>query len=220
MSFTFDSIHTVPANRFPAQRATAVALVLLALAAGGFAWMQNRAGYTGGEIALPKLLWLFSALWCWVVQPPLLWADARSQAPFRRLLACFMLWMLARAVVELWMMYVTHSWRPLYGILHNTGSMTLLIGGACVLRPADGELALQRRHLLALGLLFVPEIGFAHYMQTHFQTQGANPLYFVPDDERYQDVLRATWVSVLLCWAYQYRFLSVWLRHPNRKTAP
>lgn len=178
------------------------ALVVLAVL---FSYGQNRLGFTGGRIALPKLLWLVTAIWAWYVQPLLLWADSRVQGVERQGLLGLILLMGVRAVVEGVMLYGTHNWNPMYGVLFNLLAMLWLGLGAW---RGRGLLA---AHMLALALMFVPECGFALYMKSQFVTAGDAPIYFVPDDPRYQIIFQFTWAAVAAAWAWQFYFLRYWL---------
>ena len=186
-------------------RRTGGALSTLTILTILFGFMQNHQGNIGGTIALPKLLWLMTAIWAWYVQPILLWTDSRVIGAVQRGLLGFMVLMAVRAAVELVMLYITHNWSPIYGIAFNVCAISYL---SWVAWRAQGILA---THLFVLALMFVPECGFAFYMKTQFVTSGDTPIYFVPDDPRYQMILRFTWAAVLASWAWQAYFLRHWL---------
>ncbi len=180
-------------------------LVALAMLTILFGYGQNHLGNTGGHIALPKLLWLMTAIWAWYIQPILLLTDARVEGVARLGVKALLVLMGIRAVVEGVMLYGTHNWSPVYGIVFNVCVMLLL---GWVAWRIQGILAM---HMLALLLMFVPECGFALYMKIQFITDGDTPIYFVPDDPRYQLILRFTWAAVLAAWAWQSYFLRYWL---------
>jgi len=170
-----------------------------------FGYGQNRLGFMGGQIAFPKLLWLATAIWAWYVQPLLLWTDSRVQGMERQAILGLILLMGVRAVIEGSMLYGSYNWNPMYGVFFNLLAMIWLGWSAW---RGRGLLA---AHMFALALMFVPECGFALYMKSQFVTAGAAPIYFVPDDPRYQMILQLTWAAVMAAWAWQFYFFRYWL---------
>jgi hypothetical protein len=198
------------------------ALVVLAVAAGAFYWMQNEMRPVGGTISGPKLVWLAYAILLWLVLPALVTGDPRLGAAWRRpFLALFVL-MLARGVIELWMLYVALIWSTWYGIGHDAACVAVLF--ACAWRLKErAQSRLERLVLLHLGvsaLMFGPEIYFAWYMQAHFNTKGDEAIYFVPDDPAYAAVLRATTAAVGFLTLYFPFFLYQWLHGAPERDRP
>lgn len=186
-------------------RRTAWALGALIAGAALFGYGQNSLGFTGGAISLPKLLWLATAIWAWYAQPLLLWGDPRVQGAAHQGILGLVALMGVRAGAEGIMLYATHTWNPMYGVFFN------LVAIAWLGWAAWSSRGLLATHMLALGLMFVAECGFAWYMQREFVTAGHAPVYFVPDDPRYQMVLWLTWAAVAAAWAWQVYFLRKWL---------
>lgn len=206
--------------------ARAVGCACAALVAGALAFraVQNGYGPVGGAISLPKLGWLALTILFWLVLPAFVAADARVPSPLRLAFRWLLGLMAARGVVELWMLYVTHDWSPWYGIAHDVACVAVLglLGAravaAGVLRAPAGRLVAT--HLAVTAAMFLPEIGFAHYMLTHFRTTGEDAIYFVPDEERHRAVLDATAAAVAAVGAYLPWFLWRWLRGtPERAPA-
>lgn len=190
------------------------ALGLLGAAAVIFYNHQNGPHAVGGAIALPKLLWLALALWLWYVLPLMFVFDARLNTT-RALHAVFAANMLARAIVELWMMYVSSNWHPYYGIAHDLFSAALVLYLRYAL-PGDAPLVgLQRSFFLILGVMFLLETGFATYMLIRVQAEG--PVYFVPAGTAHQSVLIITWVAVCLLLFYAVGLIKEWLYVPLKR---
>jgi hypothetical protein len=188
-------------------------VALLCVGALLFGWAQNRYRPVGGDISWSKLFWLLYAVTMWFALPVLLSADPRLSPRWRRPFALLAALMLARGVVELWMLYVALNWSPWYGIGQDLACMTML---AVFIGRLSGSAtnATERTvfaHALVTGLIFLPEMYFAWYMQVHFTTTGEAAIYFVPDDPRYRDVLGVTTVVVLFLSAYLPVFLFRWL---------
>lgn len=200
------------------------AVALLAAAALAFHWVQNEYRPVGGEISWPKLFWLAYAILLWFVLPALLCADSRLDGAWRRPFFLLFLLMLARGVVEGWMLYVSLNWSPWYGIGHDIVCAALLLAFAAALyrRAASRLERLMLLHLLVSALMFGPEMYFAWYMQAHFNTQGDDAIYFVPDDPVYATVLRATTAAVAFLSVYLPVFFFHWLHGapPSPSPAP
>lgn len=183
----------------------------LALTAAVFFRVQNRSAALGGAISWQKLAWLAGAILLWVVLPALIAADPRLSTEWRWPFLVLLALMLARGVIELWMLYVSRNWSPWYGIGHDVVCAAVLLGYAVALQPAGPLEPLMRLHLGVSGALFGPEIYFAWYMLAHFNTKGDNAIYFVPDDPAYKAVLRVTAATVAFLAAYLPLFLYYWL---------
>ena len=189
----------------------------IAMASVAFHVLQNRMALTGGGIAWSKSLWLGCAILFWFVLPALLVCDARLGVAWRMPFALLLVLMGLRGVVELWMLYVSHSWSPFYGIAHDAICLAALWWFAR--RAAAGanpllQSGLQRTafvHAIATGLLFIPEMYFAWYMQAHFGTQGEHPVYFVPDEPAHARVLALTAAADAAAVLYLPGFLYAWL---------
>lgn len=107
-------------------------LVLLALAAllGFLFWRkQNVQRSRGGRISPPKLAWLFYAIFLWFLLCPLVALDAAVEPHLRLVLGGFGTLMWVRGVAELYMLYVSHNWKPPYGIGHDVLCIVFLLGG-------------------------------------------------------------------------------------------
>jgi hypothetical protein len=193
------------------RRAAWTALGVVALAAGAFYAVQNALRPVGGEIALVKLLWLAGAVLLWGVLPLLLMADPRLGPAVRGAFAALAALMAARAAIEGWMLYVSLTWSPWYGIAHNALCATVLLAWAACIRPHHALERLARRHLAVTAGFFVPESYFAWYLLTHFVTRGPQAVYFVPGDASHAQVLLATGVAVVCLIAYLAVFLRRWM---------
>ncbi len=149
-----------------------------------FGVKQNSSAMVGGPISLPKLLWLNYALIAWFVTPWFLARHPRVAPPLRRLFGWHLAVMAARGLVELWLLYVTLGWNPLYGIAHDLFQIGLI--GALRREARGTENAFNRdtsRFSTALQLSLAAEITFAAW----FYGTGAHrqAIYFVPSDPAY-----------------------------------
>ncbi len=79
----------------------------------GFWFVQNDHLTTqGGGIAPVKAAWLMTCIFYWIFLPALLSKDQLVSPSLRMCYGVFLGNMLLRAVVELYLMYVTQSWHP------------------------------------------------------------------------------------------------------------
>jgi hypothetical protein len=197
------------------------ATLLCALA---FHALQNRVALAGGSLALSKGIWLGLAVLFWLVLPALILADRRIAAALMQPFRLLLLLMGARGVAELFMLYVFRNWSPFYGIAHDLLCAALLWGWCWRhrgLRTASSDnppASTLWRHACFTGALFLPEIYYAWYMQSHFTTRGTNPVYFVPDDAAHQQVLAVTTVVDAVALAYLCLFLFAWLHGNAQRT--
>jgi hypothetical protein len=193
-----------------ALRMTAVGSVLLmAVATAAFFEIQNRMGLLGGQIAWSKSVWLGCAILFWLVLPALIAGDARLPTSTKRPFVWLLGLMGARALIEPLMLYQFKNWLPAYGVMHDVLCLAVLWGWCALdrLRPHH----LMRCHAFFTGALFIPEMFYAVYMQTHFATRGDQAIYFVPDDGSHALALGVTAAVDAIAVVYLVFFLSRWL---------
>ena len=174
------------------------------LAMGGviFHQAQNQAALPGGGVAAVKVAWLGTVLLCWYWLPLLMLLDRRLEMT-RGLTGVFLGNMLARASIELAMMYAWHNWHPWHGISHD-----LFTAGLCLFLASRSPLSLIRRYFRVMAVLFLVESGFAWYMLHH--VAGAGPVYFVPAREQHRLLLLVTRVVVAMTWAWLWLWCRQW----------
>ena len=203
-------------------RAALGGVAAVAALAAAFYWVQNQYRPIGGEVSAAKAAWLGCAILFWIVLPAVLVGDARLAPAVRRPFAALLALMLARAPVELWMLYFSLNWSPWYGIMHDAACLALLVAWLVPLLRAQWP-PRERcviAHLAFTAALFLPEMYFAWYMQHHFSTQGEAAVYFVPDDPVYAQVLRATTATVVVATLYLPFFLVRWLNASIERHLP
>lgn len=89
---------------------------------------QNRQGTRGGRISPPKVAWLFFALYFWFVVCPAVAMDPSVSSAARWGLGLFGASMWIRGAAEMYLLYVTRSWRPPYGIGHDVLCILQVLG--------------------------------------------------------------------------------------------
>lgn len=170
-------------------------MAALCAATGVFAWRQNRGGVVGGPISWPKILWLNYTLIVFFVLPACLWRNAALHPELRALFGWLFLSFSARAVIELWLIYVTISWRCAYGIGHDAFTFLLAAGLRWLLPPAAA--AADERALVFL-TAYQAVLAVEAFMAWRF-SRRANPregIYFADDSEKFRFINRATIAAV------------------------
>jgi hypothetical protein len=183
-------------------------VAILALAAL-FGRRQARAGVTGGAISRPKLAWLAFAVLLWFLVVPLIALDPGVQPAPRLLLGVFAAGMWARGLAELFMLYVTRSWRPPYGVAHDVACLVWLVGGLLFWpeNRAVGAGPLDPWVLLLLVLLVASLVVETLYATLFFRavrgkTTGEDGVWFASDEEaRFARINRLTAVLNLPLYA-------------------
>lgn len=201
-----------------------IALAALSLAALRFGDRQNAGLNVGGAISPQKLLWLWYAIASWFVVPCALAFDSRLARPVRRLHGIFWGWMLARGVVELFLLYRVGHWNPWYGISHDLSCIVLLLvlgrrarSGPEVQR-AD---PLQRRSLAFSGSMLVgltAEVAFAGmFLQTG---SHENAIYFASAGVSWGYINLATTLVLVFVLPDLAAFLAAYVFPGFRREAP
>ncbi len=178
-----------------------------------FYFLQNAAFIVGGEIALPKLIWLTYAILFWYFIPILIVFDKRVSRPYYLAFVLFVINMSIRAVVELWMIYFTHSWHPYYGIAHDVFSAIVVAIMFIILHRKTYLDAVLSKYLLVLVFMFVAESIFAGYLLT-VMWKSSEAIYFVPEGNDHVFILNVTWGVVSLLTIYFILFSRRWLNGP------
>lgn len=156
----------------------------LALTAAIFFWRQNFGGQIGGEMSIAKILWLHYTILAWFVLPAFLCRSPLLPGPWRRVFAIHLINFSARAVIELFLLYVTVSWSPIYGIVHDLFSIALIAALARGAAVTSEHATLARRFSWTLRVTLLCEIVFAAMF---FAAQaGQRDLYFASDDPRFR----------------------------------
>jgi hypothetical protein len=181
----------------------AVLLVLLgvfALLGVLFQRRQNQRGTRGGRISPPKVAWLFYALYFWFIVCPAVALDPAVAPEARAVLGLFGASMWVRGVAEMYMLHVSKSWRPPYGIGHDVLCIALVLGGLAW-HPAHWMGPLSRSEAWALALVglvlisLVIEIIYAalFFHAVEGATMGEEGVWFADEEQaRFRRINRLT----------------------------
>lgn len=175
-----------------------------------FYYRQNFAGQVGGPISVEKILWLNFVITAWFVVPAFLLRHPALDRALRIVLGTFLASMLARGVVELWLIYVTFGWNPVYGIAHNVFNIALIAVLRYRLRAQlatlDSFNASVRGFVTSVQATLVAESVFAALFYRMAVHQDA--VYFAAPTEAFARInLLTRWVDVAV---YSYLATFLW----------
>jgi hypothetical protein len=183
---------------------TRVLVAVLALLCGVVALFfrraQNAKGARGGRISGPKLAWLFYAVFLWFLVCPLVALDAKVPMEARAVLGAFAGFMWLRGAAELYLLYVTKSWRPPYGVAHDVACIALVLGGLVWGRarwlgaPGTADVWALAFVGLVLVSLFV-EVAYAalFFHAVEGRTTGDEGIWFADEEQaRFRRINRLT----------------------------
>ncbi len=149
----------------PLTRVLILALPGLCVLLGFLFWRrQNVQEFRGGRISPPKLAWLVYAIFLWFLLCPLVASDSAVHPGLRLVLGGFGACVWGRGVAELYMLYVSHNWRPLAVEGHTTGEDGIWFTDeeqACFRRINRITLACNIPLYAGLGGLLAVALGFA-----------------------------------------------------------
>jgi hypothetical protein len=177
------------------------AIVVLAAvtgaAAGRFAWRQNRKKALGGPMSAPKVIWLFFAVYFWFFVCPLLALEGSLPQSVRWGLGLFAASMWIRGAAEMYLLYVTRSWRPPMGIAHDAFCILLVAGALIQTIRSFAPLATfwwGTAWLVLVLLTLFAEIAFAllFFRAVEGRTTGGEGLWFADDTARFRFINRLT----------------------------
>jgi len=125
---------------------------------------------------------------------PIFWlTDPTIPKPTKQWLALFLLSMLIRAVVELFMMYVSNNWLHAYGIIHDIFSLLLCLFIAQKLLASRQPMV---AYFFYCAILFVLETYFALYLRDVSSADGS--VFFLESGPEHTLVLWITRMAVLV----------------------
>jgi hypothetical protein len=202
--------------RLPVARQRNFAL-LLAIATLGltsvlFYYRQNFSGQIGGKMSVAKLLWLDYAISAWLLVPFFLWRSPLIAPTLRWIYGAHLATFAVRGAVELWMLYITVSWIPPYGITHDLMAITLITSLLWCGRNEINQLndvtnRTAKWFLSSIRVGLVCEIIFAWLF--YRTTEGRVGIYFASPEPVFATINDLTWMAVLLLYPDLVR--TLWL---------
>lgn len=164
-------------SRVRMRRRVRAALTGCLLATLAFYGWQNGFAEQGGALSLPKAFWLGLTVCCWLVLPPLVFCAPHIGRRLRAAYLLFWLPMLARAVIELWLLYGRGGWQYVYGMAHDVFSLLLLAVLAGLCRRERPRVWVG--HLWVMAAMFAAETYFARYISAFNHGRHSAELWFI-----------------------------------------
>ena len=173
-----------------------------------FALQQNRRDWIGGAISLPKVLWLNYTLIVFFALPYCLWGNASLSRSVRSLFGLALASFIIRAVIELYLLYFTRSWKCIYGICHDWITFFLVLFVWCQL-PGDYS-SIDRRSLVFTSIFLITLVAES-WMAWQF-SRIASPrdgIYFASNSARFRFINSAS--AIIVATLYPPLIYFLWL---------
>lgn len=170
---------------------------------------QNVKKAIGGEVSVPKALWLAYAVGSWFMVPFIFVFSDMHPALAPVFLFHLVSWWI-RAPIELVMIYKTLNWTPIYGISHDLFHGAVMIGLYFGMWPASWEASFSNPmskiaslYILVTLFALVMEVTFAYlFRKTRGTAEGAHLIYFASDDPIYKFINRVTLFTVIVVYSH------------------
>lgn len=190
----------------PVSRAHLWAVAAVTATTAAFGWVQNRGALIGGPISKAKVLWLNFTLIMFFVLPLFLWQNVRLEPAVSALFGTVFFLFVARAVAEIYLIYVTIGWKCAYGIAHDWLVIVLVAALRLRLPETAGEADVRA---VGLASFLQGALAVESYMAWAFSrvASPAEGIYFASDDEKFRGINQATWAAV----AAGHALLGAWL---------
>ncbi|WP_127718389.1 hypothetical protein [Halobacteriovorax sp. HLS] len=182
--------------------------ILLVFLAIYFKKRQNSKNTVGGEISLPKSLWLSYTIGTWFFLPIsfLIWpVDSGMKYVYMFHLVSF--WI--RGVLELVMIYKWFNWSPRYGIAHDIFHFLGLI----ILFKMFWPIEISRPTLMSMVFMYslIISVGFEIIFACWFlkiRGEQKHKIYFASNEPEWKYVNLLTYIAVIIC--YGLHIVNAW----------
>ncbi len=180
-------------------------LILLALI---FRKKQNKGEFVGGEISLPKSLWLSYTIGSWFLFPLIL-LSYDIAIGLQYVLIFHLISFYIRGVLELFMIYKWYNWSPFYGISHDLFHLLGVVFLFLFFWPQE----ISRITLIGIFYIFgiIISVCFESLFAILFykiRGKEKHKVYFASNSSEWKTVNKITWFAVILC--YGLHFLNAW----------
>lgn len=150
---------------------------------------QNSQLTLGGEISIPKTIWLFAAIYTYFVCSIAIYF-LTDPSQLRKVLAFFICIMSVRAFLQSFLMFQSKVWIPTYGMIFNILSALILIIGlanskSILTPPEQNQLILFFFYLTIIMMLLDSYYAFCFYkLVGDNNTKGENAIWFANSFEK------------------------------------
>jgi hypothetical protein len=177
-----------------------VLLVFQLLASFWFYRKQNRGEIVGGDISIPKALWLYHAIFSWYFVPLIYLYQSELDTNLAVILGvhAFIWWL--RAPIELAMIFKTYNWTPRYGITHDVLHGTCLLLATLFttrLWPSTTLNWMAYSYLIVTFFMLCFETSFAALFLT-VRGDKDHKIYYASDDPKWRFINWLTTIGVTI----------------------
>jgi len=173
-----------------------ILILLFSLVMTGYYRRQNMSQHMGGQISLPKTIWLGLALFYYFVFPAWWILNTSILSPI--LISPFIVlgFFLIRGVIQLILMYGTKNWSTKHGILFNCIGSVLF--GICIIDALQHKLnAMEYSFIFYMILLILFQITDSIYAYRFGSivgddTKGEKAIWYASNDEKYKNINQLT----------------------------
>ncbi len=185
------------------------AALLTSSGTAAFGLLQNRRPGIGGRIHWSKVLWLNLAINTFVVLPGIWWRRSNASPAAKRMLGLSFGGFAARSVVEMYLVYVTRSWKMRYGISHDLAAVALL--GTLLVRDSDSFERGRDDRAVEFGRFTVAALLVEIYFAVGFRRlhdPSTDGVFFADDSPQYARLITVTkWVVAI---GYPILAINLW----------
>lgn len=183
-----------------------ITLIVLQVIGAGYKVYQDKITELGGKIAWSKSLWLTYTIYTWFLLPPILYLYSSSETWLALSPISASFWV--RGFIELFMLFVTKNWKPIYGITHNTFTIIL---GLLFYNTLSIQLSVSECFFIItvyMGLCFETYYAFFFHKFVGKKTQGDEAVWFAnKEDPVFKKVLQVTTVGNIITYSGLIYFL-------------
>lgn len=173
---------------------------------------QNLKPELGGALSLAKAFWLIYAIYTWFLFLPYQMFILKLPLFVNEIYMLFWFWMLFRGIIEIFMMYVTKNWSPIYGISHDISCLAILIFGTSYYRAQFFSLPLILvvfHFSLIASLILETYYAWGFYRIVKEKTKGEEAIWFASrEDPRFNRLVIVTstmnWPLYIILLIYLY----------------
>lgn len=165
---------------------------------------QNSGNTIGGKIAVSKLFWLDYTLIAWFFTPPIIYFFSKSNLKTALLGLTLSMW--TRGIIELYLLFVTKKWKPIYGIVHNVFTLILFTLLLFFSLPIDKA---SYFYSISLFISLILETYYAYFFKVKIgkKTQGEDAIWFASKENPiFKEVLTITTIGNLIVYPIMFIF--------------
>lgn len=181
-----------------------------------FYFKQNKNPKLGGAMSMAKAWWLIYAVYTWFIFLPYQIFFYQLPPFVTQVWQIYWFWMLFRGIVEIFMMYVSKNWSPIYGITHDLTCLIILLGGTIYYQSSYLQLpsiVLIFHISLIVSLFLETYYAYGFFQIVKEKTKGEEAIWFASkDDPRFKRLVMVTgimnWPLYIILIIYHIKLIN------------